>query len=198
MTSSNNKLFEVLEYIVDLVLLNFLFIICSLPLVTAYPAFVALVGAIKGLSEDKPIPAWKQFFKLFYDYLKKGITIWLVLLFVSVVIIGDIMAVNYLPNTLQNFLLPFNIIATLLFLGVFCNLTKLFILGEHRFKTLFIRSIFLFFRQPQKPLLIVFINAIIVILSVYLKFVPFIITFSFLAFTCSSILFAKDHEINNS
>lgn len=198
MISSNNKLFEVLEYIVDLVLLNFLFIICSLPLVTAYPAFVALVGTIKDMSEDKPIPAWKQFFKLFYDYLKKGIKIWLILLFVSVVIIGDIMAANYLPNTLQNILLPFNIIATLLFLGVFSNLTKLFILGEHRIKTLFIRSFFLFIRQPLKPLLIIFINAIIVILSVYLRFVPFIITLSFLAFTYYYLMFARDHELENS
>lgn len=65
MVSSNNKLFEVLEYIVDLVLLNFLFIICSLPLVTAYPAFVALVGAIKYTSEEDPTPAWKLFLSCF-------------------------------------------------------------------------------------------------------------------------------------
>lgn len=198
MISSNNKLFEALEYIVDLVLLNFLFIICSLPLVTAYPAFVALVGAIKDMSEDKPIPAWKQFFKLFYDYLKKGILIWLVLLFVSVVLIGDIMAASYLPNALQNFLLPFNIIATILFLGVFSNLTKLFILGEHRIKTLFLRSFYLFFRQPLKSLLIIFISAIIVILSVYLRFVPFVIAFSLLAFTYYFLMFARDPDLKNN
>lgn len=198
MISSNNKLFEALEYIVDLVLLNFLFIICSLPLVTAYPAFVALVGAIKDMSEDKPIPAWKHFFKLFYDYLKKGIIIWLVLLFVSVVLIGDIIAASYLPNALQNFILPFNIIATILFLGVFSNLTKLFILGEHRIKTLFIRSFYIFFRQPLKPLLMIFISVIIVILSVYLRFVPFVIAFSLLAFTYYFLMFPRDHELKNN
>lgn len=179
----------------DLILLNFLFIICSLPLVTAYPAFVALVGTIKEMTEDKPIPAWKQFFKLFYDYLKKGIKIWLFLLFVSVVIIGDIMATNYLPNALWNFLLPFNIIATLLFLGIFSNLTKLFILGEHRIKVLFIRSFLLIIRQPLKPLLIIFINAIIVILSVYLRFVPFIITLSLLALTYYYLMLSRYHEL---
>lgn len=198
MVSSNNRLFEVLEYIVDLVLLNFLFIICSLPLVTAYPAFVALVGAIKDMSEGNQIPAWKQFFMNFFIYLKKGIKIWLILVVISIVIIGDMMAVNYLPNSLQNFLLPFNIIVAFLFLGIFSHLTKLFIMGEHRIKILFIRSFILLFRQPLKPLLIIFIYSIIILLSVYLRFVPFIIAFSFLAFICYFIMFAKEQEFNNS
>lgn len=198
MVSSNNRLFEVLEYIVDLVLLNFLFIICSLPLVTAYPAFVALVGAIKDMSEGNQIPAWKQFFMNFFTYLKKGIKIWLILVVISIIIIGDMMAVNYLPNSLQNFLLPFNIIVAFLFLGIFSHLTKLIIMGEYRIKVLFIRSYILLFRQPLKPLLIIFIYSIIISLSVYLRFVPFIIAFSFLAFTCYFIMFAKEHEINNS
>ncbi|RFB17405.1 DUF624 domain-containing protein [Bacillus sp. HNG] len=198
MVSSNNKLFEVLEYIVDLVLLNFLFIICSLPLVTAYPAFVALVGAIKYTSEEDPTPAWKLFFKLFYNYLKKGLKLWLALLLVSVVIIGDIIAAFYMPNVLQNFLLPFNIIVILVFFGVFSYLTKLFILGEHHFKTLVVRSFFLFFRKPLKPLLITIINGFIVILSIYLRFVPFVIGFSLLAFTYYFLMFARDHEMENS
>lgn len=198
MVSSNNKLFEVLEYIVDLVLLNFLFIICSLPLVTAYPAFVALVGAIKDISEENSTPAWKQFFIHFFTYLKKGIKIWLILVVISIIIIGDMIAVNYLPNSLQNFLLPFNIIVSLLFLGIFSYLTKLFILGEHRIKVLFIRSSLLFFRKPLKPLLIILIYTIIILLSVFLRFVPFIIAFSFLAFICYFIMFAKDHDYNKA
>ncbi|WP_099361257.1 DUF624 domain-containing protein [Fredinandcohnia onubensis] len=198
MVSSNNKLFEVLEYIVDLVLLNFLFIICSLPLVTAYPAFVALVGAIKSTSEEEPLPAWKMFFKLFYTYLKKGLKIWFALLFVSIIIIGDIFASFYLPNELQNFLLPFNIIMILLFFGVFSYLTKLFILGEHRLKPLVIQSFVLFFRKPFKPLLIIVINTLIMVLSIYLRFVPFIISFSLLAFTYYFVMMARDYDGENS
>ncbi|MCC3356890.1 DUF624 domain-containing protein [Bacillus sp. REN16] len=198
MVSSNNKLFEVLEYIVDLVLLNFLFIICSLPLVTAYPSFVALVGAIKDMSDEKPTPAWRQYLKLFYDYLKKGLKIWLLLFVISVVIIGDIIASFYLPTALQNFLLPFNVIVTLLFLGVFSYLMKLFILGEDRLKTLIIVSFFQYFKQPVKPLLITVINGLIVVLSIYLRFVPFIISFSLLAFTYYFLLFARDHDAENN
>lgn len=198
MVSSNNKLFEVLEYIVDLVLLNFLFIICSLPLVTAYPAFVALVGAIKSTSEDDPVPVWKMFLKLFIQYLKKGMKVWFVLLLVSIVIIGDIFASFYLPNELQNFLLPFNIIMILLFFGVFSYLTKLFILGEHRLKPLVIQSFVLFLRKPFKPLLIIIINTLIVILSIYLRFVPFLISFSLLAFTYYFVMMARDYDAQNS
>ncbi|MDR4890094.1 DUF624 domain-containing protein [Fredinandcohnia sp. QZ13] len=198
MVSSNNKLFEVLEYIVDLVLLNFLFIICSLPLVTAYPAFVALVGAIKYTSEEDPTPAWKLFFKLFYNYLKNGLKLWVALLLVSVVIMGDIIAAFYMPNALQNFLLPFNMIVILVFFGVFSYLTKLFILGERHFKTVVVRSFLLFFRKPLKPVLITIINGIIVILSIYLRFVPFIISFSLLAFTYYFLMFARNHEMENS
>jgi len=198
MVTSNNKLFEVLEYIVDLVLLNFLFIICSLPLITAYPAFVALVGAIKYTSEDDPLPAWKLFFKLFIQYLIKGMKVWMTLLFISVVVIGDIFASFYLPNELQNFLLPFNIIMILLFFGIFSYLTKLFILGEHRLKPLVFRSFVLFFRKPLKPLLIIIINTMIVILSIYLRFVPFLISFSLLAFTYYFVMMARDYEAENS
>ncbi|WP_139892526.1 DUF624 domain-containing protein [Bacillus sp. D386] len=198
MVSSSNKLFEVLEYIFDLVLLNFLFILCSLPVVTAYPAFVALVETIKTLSEEESAPAWKQFFKLFYDYLKKGMKVWVVLLFATIVIAGDIIAVFYLPNALQNLLLPFTVIMPLLLFGIFTNLIKLFILGEHRIKPLFINSFFLLLRHPLKPILVILISAIYLILSVYLRFIPFIIAFSLLAFTCYFLLFTRNSEVNNN
>lgn len=197
MISSHNKLVRVLEYIVDFVLLNFLFILCSLPIVTAYPAFIALVEVMKDLSEDKPIPAWKQFLMLFYDYLIKGIKVWLVLLFVSVILIGNLLAVNYMPNALQNFFLPFNIIVSILFLGISSNLIKLFILGEHHMKPLFISSFYLLFRQPLKPLLLILINSIILILSVYLRFIPIIFSFSLLAYAHYFLMFGQDKSLND-
>ncbi|MEH7385977.1 DUF624 domain-containing protein [Bacillus sp. JJ1521] len=194
MVPQNNKVFEVLEYILDLLILNFLFIICSLPIVTAIPAFVALVGAIKSMSEEEPIPAWKQFFLLFYKYIQKGMKMWIVLFFISVVIIGDIIAVFYLPNELQNFLLPFTILLVLLFSGVFSNLIKLFILGEFRFRWLFITSFILFIRKPLKPLLIMLITMLVIVLSIYLEFIPFFITFSLIAFIVYFAMFEKNSE----
>ncbi|MEW9110519.1 MAG: DUF624 domain-containing protein [Cytobacillus gottheilii] len=189
-----NKVFEVLENIVDLVILNFLFILCSIPIVTAIPAFVALVGSVKSMYEEDSIPAWKQFLLLFYQYIKKGVKIWIVLLFISVVIIGDIIAVFYMPNELQNFLLPLMILLVLLFSGIGSNLIKLFILGESHFKPLFITSFILFIRKPLKPLLIIFFTMLIVILSIYLKFVPFFISFSLIAFTVYLAMFEQKSE----
>lgn len=194
MVSQNNKVLEVLEYIVDLLILNFLFIICSLPIVTAIPAFVALVGAVKSISEEEPTPAWKQFFTLLYLYIKKGMKTWIVLLLLSIVIIGDIIAVFYLPNELQNFLLPYNIFLVLLFIGICSNLIKLFILGESRIKKLFITSFILFIREPLKPLLIIFFTMLIIFLSIYLKFIPFFISFSLIAFTVYIMMFEKNSD----
>ncbi|WP_449537919.1 DUF624 domain-containing protein [Ferdinandcohnia sp. Marseille-Q9671] len=194
MVPQNNKLFEVLEYIVDLLIVNFLFIVCSLPIVTAIPSFVALVGAVKSMSEEEAVPAWKQFFTLFYTYLKKGMKIWVVLFFTSVVIIGDIIAVFYMPNELQNFLLPFTILLVLLFSGMCSNIIKLFILGESRIRRLFITSFILFIRKPVKPLLVMFITMVVIILSIYLKFIPLLISFSLIALTVYFAMFEKNTE----
>lgn len=195
MVSSTNKLFEALEIVVDLVLLNFLFIICSIPLITAYPAFAALVGTIKDVFEEKPIPAWKQFFTLFYEYVKKGVKIWLILLAVSIVIIGDIAAVFYFPHKLQNFLIPFDVLLILLFLGITNNIIKLFILGEDQLKRLFITSFILLIRKPLKPLLVIFSAVLVIVLSIYLKFIPFIVSFSLMGLIVYLTMFNEKDEI---
>ncbi|MCH1624511.1 DUF624 domain-containing protein [Ferdinandcohnia quinoae] len=198
MNSSNNKFFEVLEYILDLIILNFLFIICSLPLFTIFPAYAALVGSVKMTAEEEPIPAWKSYFILFSKYSRKGIKIWLILLSISILIIGDVIATFYFPNELQNFFLPFIVVVILLFFCIYTYITKLLILGEYNIKRIFASSFRLVIKNPIKLMIIIVINSTIIIFSVYLKFLPFLMTFSLLAFTQYFIMFAEDKRLKSN
>lgn len=86
----------------ELALLNALFLICCLPVVTIGPAMSALYSVTMKLARDEAPPLIRSFFRAFRDNFRQALPVWLVQLLLGVILVGDIL---YCLEILQDGLL---------------------------------------------------------------------------------------------
>lgn len=89
----------------DLLILNLLTIICCIPIITAGAAFTALHYVLLKIVRDEEGYLARGFFKSFRENFKQASVIWLLMLLVLAVFVGDIWIFNYsgltFPKTLM-------------------------------------------------------------------------------------------------
>ena len=79
----NNNFFAGISKVSDTIILNFLFVICSIPIVTIGASTTALYCVSMKSTRDEDVYAVKEFFKQFKQNFKESTIIWLILLLVA-------------------------------------------------------------------------------------------------------------------
>lgn len=79
----------------DLLILNFLMIICCIPVITIGAAFTAMHYVLLKIVRGEEGYLIKGFFKSFVSNFKQATLIWLMMLLVVAIYIGDILIFNY-------------------------------------------------------------------------------------------------------
>ena len=115
MFSIDGKFFGVLSRLADLVILNLLFLVCCIPVVTIGAAVTAMYCIL--MAEEKEGYILKSFFKAFKDNFKQSTAIWLILLVPFLVISVDLYLSNFMAEGLgQTVLKGFWMLALLIVL----------------------------------------------------------------------------------
>lgn len=83
-----NSFFCVVNQILDLVAVSFLWLVCCLPVVTAGPACIALYYAVVKSVRKQRSYCTREFFRAFRANLKKGLVLWIVLLCLAFMMLG--------------------------------------------------------------------------------------------------------------
>ena len=73
----------------DLLILNLLWLVCSLPIVTIGPATCALYTVTLKIVRDEPVETLREFFRAFKSNFKNGFLYGLIALFAAAVIYAD-------------------------------------------------------------------------------------------------------------
>lgn len=84
-----------LNRVADLLILNILVIICCIPVITAGAAFTAMHYVILKMIRGEEGYLIRGFFKSFARNFKQAVLIWLLMLLVIVVYVGDSLIFNY-------------------------------------------------------------------------------------------------------
>lgn len=112
----------------DLLILNILMIICCIPVITVGPAFTAMHYVILKMVRDEDGYLIKGFFKSFAGNFKQAALIWLMMLVVIAVYVGDALIFNYsgiaFPKPLVIAVTAVGIIALLIAMYVFPLLAR--------------------------------------------------------------------------
>lgn len=109
---SDNKVLQVLAVIGDLMVLNLLWILCCLPVVTAGASTTALYySLLKMVRKEETYPA-RMFFRAFRQNLKQSIPLTILLLLVCAILYVDL---NVARNTAIHFGPLFSILVAALF-----------------------------------------------------------------------------------
>lgn len=97
----NSKFFSFMSTVGDLILLNILFILCSLPIITIGASATALYSSTKSILNKEYKYASRNFFKFFKENFKNSTIQWIILLIVGYLLgIYTFYVANYLNNIL--------------------------------------------------------------------------------------------------
>lgn len=91
----DSPIMRILSRMGDLMILNFLMIVCCIPIVTAGAAFTALHYVLLKIVRGEEGYLIRGFFKSFAANFKQATLIWLLMLVVIAVYVGDTLIFNY-------------------------------------------------------------------------------------------------------
>lgn len=91
----DSPVMRVLNGVADLMILNFLMIICCIPIITAGAAITAMHYVLLKMVRDEEGYLIRGFFKSFKANFKQATLIWLMMLLVVAIYVGDCLIFNY-------------------------------------------------------------------------------------------------------
>lgn len=160
-------LITILSRIADLLILNILFILCCIPIITIGPAITALYSITLKLVKNEEGYIFKGFFKAFKDNFKMSLIVWLILLLPTGVLIFDYYIFLKNPHMLGN-VLPYVFIG----LGVIYSICITYIFPfiarfENTLWITFKNSILIALLNLPYTLLLVLVNCGLPLLSLF-------------------------------
>ena len=87
--SFDNKFFEALGKISDIVILNFLFIISCIPIITIGASVTATYSVAMKMTKDEETYITKEFIRQFKENFKTSTIIWMIILVIGTVLVFD-------------------------------------------------------------------------------------------------------------
>lgn len=118
----DSPLMQTLGRLADLMILNFLTMICCIPIFTAGAAFTALDYMCLKLVRNEENYLIRGYFKSFKENFKQATGIWLIILWVIAAVAGDIFIMYYAPVEF-----PFIIRMAVLFVSIVTLCTSMFV-----------------------------------------------------------------------
>ena len=82
----DNPVFRTISKLVDLIWLNIIFIIFSLPVVTIGASVTALMSVTMKMARDREGYMWAGFWKSFKENFKQSTIIWIIMILVATVL----------------------------------------------------------------------------------------------------------------
>ena len=107
----DNNFFAGISKVSDTIILNFLFVICSIPIVTIGASTTALYCVSMKSTRDEDVYAVKEFFKQFKQNFKESTIIWLILLLVASFIGLDFYMCSLMSNDILSTAFIFTLIS---------------------------------------------------------------------------------------
>lgn len=176
--------------ITDMIILNVLFIICSIPVVTIGASFTALYTVTLRMARNEESYIAKSFFKAFKENFKISTLAWLIMAFAGIVLYMDHLLVPGLPSSITGiFQILIYVLAAfyaIVFLYVFPYIARF----ENTLKNTFKNAVLIGIASLPYTLLMLVIFAAFIAFSLFAMFsiVGFfwiIIGFSLLAYVLS-------------
>lgn len=96
----DSPIMRFLSRVCDLMILNFMCLICCIPIVTIGASFTALYTVTMKMVRGEESYIFKGFLKAFKENLKSATPIWLIMLVLGLLIFADYRATGFLPGTM--------------------------------------------------------------------------------------------------
>lgn len=159
MFNFDSKFFRFLSKIADLFVLNILFLICSLPIITVGASTTAMYTVTKKMAENKEGYIIRTFFKSFKENFVKSTIMWIIMLVALAVVVVDLLIGNAIPSeTFQYLFKGAMLLSIILVVGAMMYALTLQCTFENTLKNTLKNAVLMVFIHLPWTLLIVFLT----------------------------------------
>lgn len=95
----DNPFFAFMGGLADIVIVNLLFLVCSIPVITIGASMSAMYQTMQQMREGRMASAFRSFTAAFRSSLKKSIPAWMLQLITGLVLFFDLIFVGMMPKT---------------------------------------------------------------------------------------------------
>ncbi|WP_180953758.1 YesL family protein [Bacillus sp. T33-2] len=114
----DGKIYKAMEFMMNAFLLNILWLVMCLPLITIFPATTAMFAVVREWKNRGDIRIFATFFKKWKENFKQSIVIGIIWLIFTGVLLGDLMITNQLNSNVKYILFSFFFLLLILYLFV--------------------------------------------------------------------------------
>jgi len=114
----NSPLFRFLSKTVDIVMLNFLFIICSIPIITIGVSFTALYTVSMKIVRGEDYYIWSEFFKAIRKNIYQSTIIWILICLVGFILFADFYFLSNFTGIVKIFFFCLSVIFLFLYITI--------------------------------------------------------------------------------
>ena len=141
----DNKFFTVMGRVADLIMLNVVFLICCLPIVTIGASLTALHYVTLKMTRNEESYIIRSFFKSFKQNFKQATVINLIMLAVAAILYMDLRIVGNIGGTMSQVLyivfFAFGILYMMVFLYIYPVLAKFYNSIKNTFRNAFLMAV---------------------------------------------------------
>ncbi len=178
--SLEGPLISFLNKATDLVVLNFLYIICSIPLITIGASTTALYYVTLRMSKNEEGYIIKDFFHSFKENFRQATIIWLILLCMGGIIGIEFFVINSMEGTLAFVVECIVFLGVLLFAFEMLYVFPVLARFENTVKRTMKNALFISILQiPKTLIMLVFSSIPIVLVLTSLRWLPLFAAFGF-------------------
>lgn len=156
-----SKFFQALEAIANIVILNFLFIVCCIPVVTIGASITATYSVAMSIVDDKDPYILREFIKRFKENFKQSTFVWIIVLFIGVFIAADFYICSLIASNMINMVFKFILTLMSIVLGfVVVYAFPLISKFENSVKNTLVNSILISIQNLPYTILMLIISAL--------------------------------------
>ncbi len=144
----DNPFFRFMGRLGDLVMLNLIWLVCCLPILTAGASTTALFYTARKLDDDEFRGLRREFFHSFRQNLKEATLVWLILLPAGILCVADIVIGFHTPGAYGNVFRGIGLVLFLLWAAITGYVFPLLSRYEYSIRQLFSGAFFLCFAHP--------------------------------------------------
>lgn len=170
----DSKFSVIMGRVGDLIILNILWIICCIPIVTIGASTTALYYVAMKMTKNEESYITKDFFKSFKQNFKQSMIIWLILLGLGIVLILDVYILRLANLSYEKYIIPVFFFLGLIYLFVLIYVFPILAKFDNTIKNTLINSLLFSIRYLPTTLLLTLITVgSMAIAFIFLQSFPF-------------------------
>ncbi|WP_419955382.1 YesL family protein [Neobacillus niacini] len=191
----DGKLYKSMEFIMNAFLLNLLWLVLCLPILTIFPATTAMFGVVREWKKQNDIRIFTAFFRLFKENFKQSFFIGILWLVFTGLLLGDLIIINQLNSSVKYVLFSFFFLMGILYLFVSIYIFPVLVHYQVTWKNAIKNALLLSISRLHYTILSILIIAACLVLCFYLP-AAMMLGFSISAYLIYSLVSGGFHHEN--